>query len=203
MLGSGLIVAFYLAMNLIYLKASTPSEMAGVHDVGRLAAMKLFGDSVGTLFTGGIILLLISTCSAITFVGPRVIVAMSNRGQTPSLFGRLNSRGAPSKALWIQATCMISFVWLVDIDSLFQYVGLLLSGCAVFTIYCAIRFRRREPHAPRPFQMPFYPLPALVFMGFSIYTIVWSVQETPWPLVASGASIVAIGILRPLLRQSR
>ncbi len=200
--GTGLIMALYLAMNLVFLKAVTPQQMADVHDVGRIAAETLFGDHIAPFFVWGIILLLISTCSAVTFVGPRIVVAMSHNSHAPVFLSKLNRRDVPSNTLIIQAVCMLGFVWFTDIDALFEYVGILLSVCAVFTIAAAIVFRKKEPTVARPFRMPLYPLPAIIFMAFSIYTIVGSVQAAPWPLLVSALTLVALTVLRAALRRS-
>lgn len=202
LLGTGVITVCYLAVNLIFLKAATPAEMSGISDVGHLASTRLFGKSVGRLFTASIVCLLISTASAILFVGPRVLVAMSKACQLPRPLGKLDSNGSPMNALWLQGVITIAFVWTVDIGALFTYVGLLLSLCAIFTISGSILFRRREPDAPRPFRMPLYPLPALIFVAFSIYTVVWSVQSSPWPLVASAGTLIVADRLRGFLRPS-
>ena len=62
----------------------------------------------------------------------------------------------------------------------------LLTGVAVFV------FRVREPHIERPFRIPWYPLPPLVFCATSVYMADSSIVYARW-LVLLGVVPLAIG----------
>ena len=62
----------------------------------------------------------------------------------------------------------------------------LLTGLAVFIL------RRREPHVERPFRIPFYPLPPLVFCTTCLYMIYSSLSYAGW-LALLGVVPVAFG----------
>lgn len=71
--GTLLVTLLYLLLNYIFLKAVPFQELTGVIEVGALAAVKIFGPAGGKLVSGMISLLLVSTMSAMIWVGPRVI----------------------------------------------------------------------------------------------------------------------------------
>ena len=62
----------------------------------------------------------------------------------------------------------------------------LLIGVTVFV------FRVREPNAERPFAVPLYPLPPLVFCATSLYMVYASVSYAGW-LVLIGIVPLAVG----------
>ncbi len=64
----------------------------------------------------------------------------------------------------------------------------LLTGLAVFVL------RWRYPVVERPFVIPLYPLPALVFCGASAYMLYASLRYARW-LTLLGVVPLAVGIL--------
>jgi APA family basic amino acid/polyamine antiporter len=49
------------------------------------------------------------------------------------------------------------------------YVEFVLSVPLMMTIFGVIWLRWREPGLPRPFRVPWYPLPPLLFLGMAIW----------------------------------
>ena len=177
--------------------------MAGVIEIGDLAAQRLFGSRIGVLFDVGIVLVLFSTASAFIMAGPRVLLAMSRDGEAPAALGRLNRRGSPRVAVIVQGAVALPFVWIADLDSILRYVGLTLSLFAGLAVFGVLILRRREPDLDRPFRVPAYPFTPFAFVLLSAWMIAFSVKDGPVPAYASaGTLVLGLGI-RGLLRVVR
>ncbi len=210
--GTLVVTATYLLVTWVYLRALSPTEMvaraadgtvSGVFDVGLRAARRLFDGDVRVWFNSMILIVLLSTLSTVTMVGARVLRAMSQAGQLPAALDHLNARGAPGRALIVQGAGTILFIVAArsfqNADTLLQYIGLpltLVMGAAVLGV---IVLRRRDPGRPRPFRVPLYPLPPLLFGALACWMVVSSVRENPAAALASAGTIALLLLLRPVL----
>lgn len=70
----------------------------------------------------------------------------------------------------------------------------LLTGVAVF------RFRLMDPLADRPFRIPFFPLPPLVFCATCLYMLYSSVAYARWLVLLGLVPVVLGAVLLPLVR---
>jgi amino acid transporter len=65
----------------------------------------------------------------------------------------------------------------------------LLTGCAVFVL------RRHEPDVERPFRIPFFPLPPLVFCATCLYMIYSSLDYAGWLVLVGIVPVLAGGLI--------
>lgn len=170
------VAALYLLINLVYLRAASPAEMAGSETVGAMAAERLFGESIGRVMTAGIVLLLFSTASAFVMAGPRVVLGMAERGEVPNGLGVRNERGAPGAAVFLQGGIALIFVFISGLREMLELVGFLLGIFASLAVIGLMVLRRREPHAERPFRVPLYPLTPMVFLVLSAAMVIASIS---------------------------
>ncbi len=76
-LGTAGVVVLYLLINLFYVYAVPPENMAGVISIGGLAVGNLFGKSLESVLSALIAFALFSSLSAFIILGPRVYYAMA------------------------------------------------------------------------------------------------------------------------------
>ena len=60
--------------------------------------------------------------------------------------------------------------------------------------------RKREPDTERPFRVPLYPLPPLLFLGLSIWMLVATLQYKWQASLGSVALVIVAWLLKPVLR---
>ena len=72
----------------------------------------------------------------------------------------------------------------------------MVMGAAVLGV---IILRRRDPSRVRPFRVPLYPLPPLLFGALSLWMVISSVRENRAAALASAVTIVLLLLLKPLL----
>ena len=127
-----------------------------------------------------IIAVLLSTTSTILMVGSRILAAMAKDGQLPAALAKTTAREAPVNALRVQALCTIAFVCAAsshgNADNILVLIGMpttVIMGAAVAGV---LILRRREPETERPFRVPLYPLPPILFLALAIWMLISTVQ---------------------------
>ncbi len=190
-LGTLLVTVLYVALNWVFLRATPLGHLAGMVEVGAIAAEQIFGPEGRQLMSGLIALLLISTISAMTLAGPRVIEAMAE--DVPSLrpLAQRTATGAPSRAVLLQGAIALAFVLTNSFDGVLTYAGFTLTIFALLAVLGVIVLRRREPDLPRPYRTWGYPWTPLFFAGFSIWTVVIVVRDRPMEAIGG---VVTLGI---------
>ncbi|MEZ6197329.1 MAG: amino acid permease [Planctomycetota bacterium] len=199
-LGTAAVTVLYVLVNVAYLRAAAPAEMAGTAEVGHLAAIRLFGAEVGRFFGVAISLMLVSTILAFTIAGPRIPLAMAEEGQVPAALGRRDARGVPRAAVALQAALALALLPF-EPDAILIYVGMALSLFAGLAVAGVIVMRRREPERPRPFRVPLHPLPAIAFILLAGGMVVFSAKDRPEPALATlGTAAVGLALERAFRR---
>ena len=203
LLSTGLVTALYVALNLVFLYASPPGDLIGRRDVAHVAATALFGQRSATLLSSLVALTSAGFVSAMLMSGPRVSVAMAQDGVFFRALGRTNARGAPTLAVGLQGAMAIIAVLTATFDSILVYVGFALTLNAAAAVAAAFVLRRREPAANRPYRVPLWPLPGVLFLVLAAFMTVFAVRERPKETGAAGATLVAGGLAYDLWRRRR
>src|SRR5262245_2308541 len=134
LLGTGVVMALYVLLNVVFLYAVPSSTLAGppdkfepVIEVGAVAAANLFGPRAGQLLTSVIALALVSAVSAMVMAGPRVYAAMAANRALPAQLNWHSKRGVPTVAVVTQGILATLFVLVGDLGSLIRFVGFTLA----------------------------------------------------------------------------
>jgi len=194
LLGTAFVSVLYLLLNLVYVYALPPEQMAGMLEVGSGAAAALFGPRAGALVGLAIALGLLSVVSAMIMAGPRVYYAMASHGLFFRRFGQVDAaRHTPAQAILFQALIAIGMILTAAFDTLLIYIGFTLSLSAMLTVAGLLRLRRREPDLPRPYRAWGYPLTPLLFLGGNLWIVAYSLFSRPqvalYGLLTLGAGV--------------
>jgi APA family basic amino acid/polyamine antiporter len=187
LLGTGAVMALYVLLNVVYFYAAPSDKLAGVFEVGDLAARALFGDSAGQLITAVIALALVSAVSAMVMAGPRVYASMAEDRALPRQLGWYSARGVPTVAVATQGAIAIAFVLTMDPGQLIELVGFTLAVSAAFTVGALFVMRGRGQRATyRTFA---YPATPIIFIVSSAWIAYAQVRAHP------GRAAVVAGVL--------
>jgi APA family basic amino acid/polyamine antiporter len=176
-IGTGLCVALYVAVNVVYLRAMPLSELARATDPARAAAVRLGGPTAAAVLSPLVAVCVLSSLHATVLVGPRIYKAMADDGLFPGAFGRVHPRtGAPVLALAAQA--VIASVQLVSgsFDQLLTFAMFAIVAFSTLTVASVFVLRSRRPDAPRPFRVPGYPLVPGLFVAINAW-VLWNVVQ--------------------------
>jgi len=178
-LGLLAVMALYLLVNWVFLRAAAPHEMihpdgSPVVNIGRFATVRLFGETVGETFNILILLVLFSTLSLTSMVGARVFYSMGRKGELPGAISTLNRRGSPLIALAVQCAGALLLIRFTGLKDLLESVGVILTVISGATVLGVILLRIRRPELPRPFRVPLYPVPPVIYLLLTAW-MAWSV----------------------------
>jgi APA family basic amino acid/polyamine antiporter len=187
--GTGIVIALYLALNLVFLAAAPASELSGVVEIGHVAATRLLGAGAGRALSALVALVLASSVSAMAMAGPRVYQAMGEDHPALRPLAWRTSHGGPAVAVAVQAALAIAMVLTSSFVALLTYVGFTLSLVAGMTVLGLFVFRFREPTVPRPYLAWGYPVTPLLFLALTGWMTTRALLERP---AASWAGLVTI-----------
>jgi APA family basic amino acid/polyamine antiporter len=187
--GTGVVVLLYLGLNLLFVYAVPPGDLDGVIAVGGVAAFHLFGRGGEAAVSALIAFALLSSISALVFLGPRVYYAMARDGYFFRSLGVVHpvSR-VPTRAVLLQGGVAVVLVASGTFDQILTYMGFCLGIFPILTVLGVFRLRRVGAGA---YRMPLFPLPPLVFAGTSGVMLVLAYFERP---VESSIALGTVGL---------
>ncbi len=203
LIGTAIVTVLYVGLNAIFLYAAPPAQMAGVKEVGELAATRLFGSEAGRLLSGLIAFALVSSVSAMVMAGPRVYMAMAEDGMFFKALARKNSGGAPVVSVLVQGALSLLLLFIARFDQLINYIGFTLAISASLTVIAALVLRVKRPAAERPYRSLGWPVTPILFVGFNLWMIYFVVKMRPVECAAGAGTLIAGGLLFLFLGPSR
>jgi basic amino acid/polyamine antiporter, APA family len=199
LLGTGIVMALYVLLNLVFLYAVPSDVLAGragggpVFEVGDVAARALFGDTAGQLVTMVISLALVSAVSAMVMAGPRVYSAMARDRALPRPLAWHSSRGVPMVAVVSQGVLGCAFVVVGDPQVLIRFVGFSLAIFAALTVGALFVFRARGVRAP--YRTIGYPVTPIAFIALSAWIAYAQITEHAKESLVIGVVLGLGGVL--------
>ncbi|HVU25725.1 MAG TPA: amino acid permease [Opitutus sp.] len=193
-----IVLVLYTALNFTFLLVAPMDAMKGNVEVGYIAAQHVFGSAGASAISFVLSLLLVSTVSAMTIAGPRVLQVI---GEDYALFGRLarkNEDGIPALSIYVQSGVALIFVLVSSFQSILLFSGFVLSLNTMGTVIGAFVLRWRQPNLPRPYRTWLYPLPPLIFLTLTLWSLVYIAKSEPKEallaaaLIAVGATVYAV-----------
>lgn len=192
--GTSVVTLLYLGLNFSFLYAAPMDAMAGEVEVGAIAAQAAFGDVAGR-FTGLILaLLLISTVSAMTMAGPRVIQVIGEDYPAIGVLGKKNQHGIPSIAIFIQSGVALLFILSSTFESILVFSGFTLALNSFVTVFGIFVLRRQQPDLERPYRTFLYPLPPIIYLLLTGWTLGFTLINRPVEGLFS-LGIIGLGLL--------
>lgn len=187
-LGTAAVTVLYLLVNAAFLHVLGHAGMAASKAVATDTVATAFPNAAAVLVSALICVSALGAVNGLVFTGARISYAL---GRDHPLFARVGQwhprLGTPAAALLLQGA--LAVLLILALGSFLAAV--LYTAAAVYAFYLAttaavLVLRRREPDRPRPFRVPFYPLPPLVF-GITCALLIWSaIDYKPTAALASG-----------------
>jgi len=194
--GTLLVALLYVSVNAAFLRTTPVPEMVGKQQVALIAGTHIFGAAGGKVMAAFICLGLISTVSAMMWIGPRVTVAMGEDLGVLAWLARRNLRGIPATAILAQFVIVNIMLLTATFQTVVNYVQFSLTLCSALTVFGVFVLRWRQPTLPRPYRVWGYPLTPLIFLAISGWML--------WHLLANastrgpsllGLATIALGLV--------
>ena len=178
-LGTFIVAALYLALNATFLRVAPMSELGadGKIEVGYVAATHIFGETGGRIMAGLICLGLVASISAMTWVGPRVSMAMGEDHRLLAPLARKTRADVPAIAMLLQLVFVTALLLTASFDQIINYVQFSLTLCSMLAVIGVFVLRVRQPDLPRPYRTWGYPFTPLIFLAISAWMLVFTWQQ--------------------------
>ncbi|MDX1403607.1 MAG: amino acid permease [Woeseiaceae bacterium] len=192
--GTLIVTVMYVGLNFTFLYVAPMDDMVGQVEVGYIAAEAAFGESGGR-FTGLVMAtLLISTVSAMTIAGPRVLQVIGEDFPALRALGRVNKGGLPATAIFVQSAATILFILSSTFESVLVFAGFTLALNSFATVLGVFVLRYKQPHLARPYRTFLYPLTPLIYLALTGWTLTFVLLNRPVEGLF-GLGIITIGLV--------
>jgi len=189
--GTAIVIVLYVALNAVFLATTPMKELAGQLDVAIVAGNHVFG-SLGGRIVGGVIAIgLISSISAMTWIGPRVTMTMGEDVPLLRLFSRKSKRGVPAVAIVFQLLVSNVLLLTQSFEAVLDFIQFSLTFCSFFAVLGLIKMRFTHPQLPRPYRAWGYPITPLIFLGVTLFMMYYLVVNRPLQSLAGVAMMLA------------
>src|SRR5437667_310339 len=178
-LGTFIVIVLYVCVNAVFLRTTPTAEMIGKQQVALIASTHIFGPTGGKVMAAFICLGLISTVSAMMWIGPRVTAVM---GEDLGMLKRLSRRtasGIPANAILTQFVIVNFMLLTATFQSVVNYVQFSLTLCSALTVLGVFVLRWRRPELARPYRVWGYPMTPLIFLAISGWMLWHLLAEQP------------------------
>jgi amino acid transporter len=191
--GAVAVMILYMLINVAFLMALSPAEMAGSELVARDVIASVFGGAAGDVVVLLSLLILISSAN-VNFLGlPRVAYGLARDGLAPAAFSRVDGRGTPRNAL----VFISIWIGLLALSGAFELLIRFMMTVAItvdtMVLLGYFRLRATRPEMERPFRMPGHPwLPGVTI---ALYVAILAILVSTQPQLALGAGAMLSALL--------
>jgi basic amino acid/polyamine antiporter, APA family len=193
LLGTAIVAALYLGLNLVFLVSAPRADLRGVVEVGHVAAAHLFGVAVAPYVSALIALGLAASVGALTLTGARIYERMGRDHPRLRMLVSDRVHRGPSRAIALQTLVALALAATTGFDALLSYVGFTLALSSGLTLLGVFVLRAREPELARPYRAWGHPLTTLLALALMLWMVVLTLVERPAAGV-SGLLTIAAGV---------
>jgi APA family basic amino acid/polyamine antiporter len=197
-LGTLIVIGLYVGLNAVFLTVTPIQELAGQLDVAMIAGTYLFGEVGGRIVGMLICLGLVSSISAMMWIGPRVTMTMGEDMPLLRAFSRRSEKGVPANAIIFQLVISTLLLATQSYAAVLEFVQFSLTFCSFFTVLGVIKMRITHPNMPRPYRAWGYPVTPIVFLTVMLWMMYYLVLNQPvqslagFAVMLSGVAIYAL-----------
>jgi APA family basic amino acid/polyamine antiporter len=206
-LGTGVVIALYIACNFIYLTALPLDGTAGAttilgrgikyaaeERVGTAVMTQMFGSVGGLLMAAAIMISGFGCANGLILSGARVYYAMAKDGLFFRNVARLHPKyKTPAVSLMVQMVWACLLCVSGSYGQLLDYIIFAVLVFYILTIVGLFVLRRTRPNAVRPYKAVGYPVLPVIYIVMALFIDVVLLRYKPqftWP----GLIVVLLGI---------
>ena len=193
-IGLGLCIFVYLAVNWAYLYVMNIDEIAASERIAADVAERLIGPMGGALISLAVMISTFGTINAGMVYIPRITYGMAKEGLFFKQFAYVHPRyRTPSKTIVLLTVLSIFWTILGDFEAIIGAILYVLYIFYILSIIALFILRRKRPDAVRPFKVWGYPITPLFFLlvasGYVISVLLFNFGQS-WP----GLAVFVVGL---------
>jgi APA family basic amino acid/polyamine antiporter len=195
-----LVTVLYTLINYVFLLTVPMQELVGKIEVGFLAGTKLFQLQTANLLSIMIAVLMLSTVSAMVFVGARITQVMGEDYPVFQFLAKKSKNDTPVNSIIFQTIITLLFIYTSTFEEVMIYAGFTLALLTSVTVAGVFVLRYKQPDLPRPYKTWGYPYtPALFLLANTWITIFVLIDKPKESLI--GLTLIVIGFIIFYLNQ--
>jgi APA family basic amino acid/polyamine antiporter len=192
--GTLIVLVLYVALNAVFLRATPIDQLAGQLDVARIAGAHIFGEIGGRIVGAMICVGLVSSISAMMWIGPRVMMTMGEDIPLLRGFSRKSRQGVPAYAILFQLAVANLMLFTRSFEAVLDFIQFALLFCSFFTVLGVIKLRITRPDLPRSYRAWGYPVTPLIFLLVTLFMMYYLAVNRPLQSLFS-ALMMVLGLL--------
>ncbi len=179
LIGGTLVVSIlFILLQVAFLNQAPIHALKGKVEIGQIVAEYMFGPEGGKLISLIIALLLISSISAMIWVGPRVTRAMASDYPLWQFLSKDNKNGIPVSAIWFQSIISLLLIITGSFELVLLYSGFILQIFTMLTI-AGVFILRMKKIGIAGYNSPGYPYFQILYLLLSIWIISFLLYDKP------------------------
>ena len=191
LVGTAFVTAIYVLLHVMFLSVAPMSAMQGKLEIGYVVAEFAFGTDGSRLVGLMLAVLLVSTVSAMVIAGPRALQVIGQDFHALHYLARENRHGIPSVAIVLQTVITSILVVTSTFQAILVFASFTLALNTLLAVLGVAVLRARNPDLERPFRVPWYPWPMVVYVAITLWTLIFVLWERPVEALVGGALIGA------------
>jgi len=194
LIGTATVIVLYVGLNAVMLATTPLPELNGQLDVAVVSGRHIFG-TLGARFVGGLISLgLVSSISAMMWIGPRVTMTMGEDMPALRVFARKSKTGVPATAIAFQLLVADLLLLTQSFEAVLDFIQFSITFCSFFAVLGLIKMRITHPELVRPYRAWGYPITPLVFLSLTLFMMYYLVVNRPLQSLG-GLGLMAAGLV--------
>jgi len=189
------VAILYLVVNLALLHVLPPAAMAASNLPAADAARSVLGPKGDVALTCFGILSVAAITNLYVMRSARVSFAMARQGHLPARLSCVAPSGTPRAALAASVLLAALFAGTGTYETIVATNVALNVSLLVVVNLAVMALRHYEPDLPRPFRMPFYPIPAIWAVGINLTMLAALIFEDPVHSLAGLAILALVGVV--------
>lgn len=183
--GTIIVIAVYVVLQLVFLKFATLGQLQGQADVAIIATNNILGLNASAWISAGIGLQLIATMSSYIWIGPRIVNAMAQSYSFWKFIRPVNKNNIPTRAIWLQCSIILILMASGTLLQVLLYTSFLLQLMGTLAVASFLKIPRNKSG----FKSPFSPYIQYFYIGFSLFVLFFILWDKPVE------SLIGFGIL--------
>ena len=190
--GTLAIIAIYVLANVAYLYMMPVDAIGRSPLVAADTMMAIFGRTGVVVVSSFVMISSFSSLNGIMLAAPRIFFAMADDGLLFGAMARVHPRfKTPHLAILLAAVLGMMLVFSRTFEAITNTFVLAIWPFYALSVAAIFRLRRRRPHAPRPYEVPGYPIVPAIFILAVAWFVLNALVNEPVPTMATFALILA------------
>jgi basic amino acid/polyamine antiporter, APA family len=197
-----IVLVLSVALNAVFLYTTPIRSMVGQLDVALIASKHIFSEGGSQIVSLLICIGLISSVSAMMWIGPRVAMTMGEDISALRLFARTTKAGVPRAAILFQLAMSSVLLLTQTFEAVLDFIQFTLTACTFLAVLGVIVLRRKQPLLPRPYLVWGYPITPVIFLTVTAFMTYYLIMQRPMQslmgllMMLAGFLIYGISLIR-------